>query len=183
MSLIAYANGILLADRVAGTELSQTQKLDMPKLHVHEKNAFALAYCGRQIYGDELQKLMTSFFIITCLNCVGKDKVLDLFGFFEKRYFEDRVYLLMTRDRIFMSYGSQGFIMTEQKEPVVEGTLGDAFVVAVTAGLTPLKAAKEATLLAYGHESQIDYVRQSSLKRISAAKRKELERVMREEGL
>lgn len=178
MSLIAYSNGIILADTVGVHNLESLYKTTMKKLFVSKNNEFAYAICGKQYLERERSVLETMLGIGLMVHLYKNKRAVPQFVPDKSGLdvlFQDSIILVATREQLFIVRGERKINDTvcveyELTQTIAEGTYADAFLMAHAYGMKPVAAAKETLRFSVGVDEHIDWVRTSSLKKINIAK-------------
>lgn len=163
MSLIAYHNGILLADRTAVTYVEPVNVTQMQKLHISHTKQFAWAYCGRRIHSRALQKVHDVLYSVL-LNAYIDDELPNLKEFKDSHLAADRTLLIMTSDRIYY-WNEREMEELEYSDKISHGTNSAAYRAASTFFENDdILAARMACEFITGRDAIIDSVQMIELK-------------------
>jgi hypothetical protein len=172
MSLIAYTNGRLLADRIAARELGDTPYHEtMQKLHIHPNHLYAFAYCGDKLLDRQIKDIIDAMSMALAMWYIGGKKNRLQFLEEYKHLFGNRSYIIMTKDHVFQRVDdSLGFVEIEMGAWVASGTYAASWRVAHSFGLSAENAAKRAVKFSSGLDSPIDVVYTRQLKKFPKLK-------------
>lgn len=130
MSLIAYHNGRIIADRTAMTYVEPFNVTQMQKLHISHTKQFAWVYCGRRIHSRILPKVHDIIYS-ALLNAYLTDELPNLKEFKDNHEAADRTMFILTSDRIYY-WNGRDIEELEYSDKLSHGTNGSAFRAAST---------------------------------------------------
>lgn len=173
MSLIAYADGWLVADRIGVENREENRHYDMQKLFVSSTKMFAYAYCGDTLVKRLHDDLHEGLLMMLALHCVTGKGDYPLMPEEFRHVFGDRGMIVMTKDRIFHRAAGKHFSEVDDDHVVGSGTYEGAFKIAHSFGYPPKKAAFEAVKFLVGMDPVIDAVNRKSLRQFPKVKKSE----------
>ena len=136
MSLIAYANGMLVADNTALREDCVGILHPMQKLFISPTKQFAYAYCGSRIHSramekvhDDLHTALLEAYRTNMNPSLDKEGPPGPHG--EMSVTKQTTFLIITRDRVYQSRGFGPFMEElELSDVVARGTNASAYITA-----------------------------------------------------
>lgn len=162
MSLIAYHNGVLVADDIALSKSEPDTVIKMQKLFVSPTSQFAYAYCGQRIH-SRYNQIMHDAIYSALVKAEIDNTSINLSDFAKEGHVAaSRTIIIMTSDRVFARAEIQDEEL-ELEDIVAYGTNASAFRGALTMIDDVAQAAQLACNFITHRECTISAIKMSDL--------------------